>query len=300
MKKIYLLCLIVISLNIYAQTPSKMNYQAVIRNSANELVTNSSIGMKISILQESASGTAVYSESHNTTTNQIGLISLEIGGGTVLSGDISGIDWSDNIYFIKTETDTDGGTNYNLINTSQLLSVPYAMHAKTASTVTKPVLLEPYILGTSTYEDNASFYYNDKLGWQGANEACKDAYPDEEYARALTMEQITEALTLGNFSDNQNYNNVPFWVITSSVTKGTAFDGSGFNNAANLSDGVSGVSTKALQGKIIFNYMLESTNDPDHYNYGPLERFFNVEQDIFSSSTTLPCLCGTYKPAVNN
>ncbi len=297
MKKYFSLCLIVCSLNMYAQTPNKMSYQAVIRNAANELVTNAAVGMRISILQGSASGKVVYSESHTPTTNQNGLISLEIGGGTVLSGAISNIDWSDNTYFVQTETDTDGGTNYQLMTTSQLLSVPYALHAKTAATVTKPVLLEPYILGTSTYADNASFYYNKKLGWQGANEACKDAYPNERYARAFTMDQITQALTLGNFSDNQNYNDVPFWIITSSVTKGASYNGSGLNNAANLSDGLSGVSTKAIQGKITFDFKLESTNDEEHYKNGPLQRFFTVEQDIFSSSTNLPCLCGTYKPA---
>ncbi|MFN4853810.1 MAG: hypothetical protein ACK5JC_05250, partial [Bacteroidota bacterium] len=103
-----------------------MSYQAVIRNSSNTLVSNQPVGMRISILQGSASGTAVYVETQTPTTNANGLASLEIGGGTVVSGNISTIDWANGPYFIKTETDATGGSNYSITGTSQLLSVPYA------------------------------------------------------------------------------------------------------------------------------------------------------------------------------
>ena len=119
-----------------AQSPEKMSYQAVIRNSSDNLVTNQSVGMQVSILQGSASGTAVYVETQASTTNANGLVSIEIGNGTVQSGDFATIDWVNGPYFIKTETDPAGGTSYNITGTSQLLSVPYALHAKTAETVT--------------------------------------------------------------------------------------------------------------------------------------------------------------------
>ena len=112
-----------------AQAPNKMSYQAVIRNSSNALVTNSAVGMRISILQTSATGTAVYVETQNSTTNANGLASLEIGGGTVLSGNFANINWANGPYFIKTETDPTGGTSYTITGTSQLLSVPYALYA---------------------------------------------------------------------------------------------------------------------------------------------------------------------------
>lgn len=123
---------------VNAQTPEKMTYQAVIRNSTDQLVTNQGIGMQISILQTTATGTAVYVETHNTTSNANGLITVEIGNGTVQSGDFTTIDWANDIYFIKTETDptTAGGTAYSITGTSQLLSVPYALHAKTAESIT--------------------------------------------------------------------------------------------------------------------------------------------------------------------
>ncbi|MEY4110410.1 MAG: hypothetical protein RLZZ46_765, partial [Bacteroidota bacterium] len=113
----------------YAQAPNKMSYQAVIRNSSNTLVTNSVVGMRISILQTSATGTAVYVETQNPTTNANGLVSLEIGGGTAVSGNFANINWASGPYFIKTETDTTGGTSYTITGTSQLLSVPYALYA---------------------------------------------------------------------------------------------------------------------------------------------------------------------------
>jgi hypothetical protein len=145
MKRIYtILAAVLITASVFlpqqvnAQTPEKMTYQSVIRNTTDQLVTNHGIGMKISILQTTATGTAVYAETHNTTTNANGLVTVEIGNGTVVSGDFTTIDWSSDIYFIKTETDPTqaGGTAYTITGTSQLLSVPYALHAKTADIIT--------------------------------------------------------------------------------------------------------------------------------------------------------------------
>ena len=115
-----------------AQFPQKMSYQAVVRNASNALVINAPVGMQISILQGSVSGTPVYVETQNPTTNDNGLVSLEIGNGTIVSGAFATIDWATGPYFIKTETDPLGGNNYAIVGTSQLLSVPYAMYAETS------------------------------------------------------------------------------------------------------------------------------------------------------------------------
>jgi hypothetical protein len=117
---------------LLAQAPSRMSYQAVVRNSSNTLVVNQPIGMRVSILQSSVTGAVVYSETHTKTTNTNGLVSIEIGAGTPTTGTLSSINWANGPYFIKTETDAAGGTNYTISGTSQLLSVPYALHAKTA------------------------------------------------------------------------------------------------------------------------------------------------------------------------
>jgi hypothetical protein len=131
MKKIYsILAGLIMTVNVLAQAPQKMSYQAVIRNSSDALVRSTAVGMKISILQTTASGTAVYVETQTPTTNTNGLVSIEIGGGTVVSGNFATIDWVNGPYFIKTETDPSGGTNYTITGTSQLLSVPYALYSK--------------------------------------------------------------------------------------------------------------------------------------------------------------------------
>ena len=113
----------------YAQAPEKMSYQGVIRDASDNLLTNTTIGMQISILEGSETGIAVYVETHTPLTNANGLVSVEISSGTVVSGDFSTIDWSAGSYYIKTESDPNGGTNYSISGTSQLLSVPYALYA---------------------------------------------------------------------------------------------------------------------------------------------------------------------------
>lgn len=133
MRKIYtLLTAIIITVSTYAQAPEKMSYQAVVRDGSNALVTSSSVGMQISILQGSSSGTAVYVETQTPTSNANGLVTIEIGGGTLVSGDFTAIDWANGPYFVKTETDPTGGTTYTITGTSQLLSVPFALYSKSA------------------------------------------------------------------------------------------------------------------------------------------------------------------------
>lgn len=121
---------------IFSQSPSKLNYQGVVRNSSNALVSNSAVGIKMSIKQGSATGTTVYSETHTKTTNENGLFTLEIGTGTVLNGTFSNIDWSNGPFYLTSDVDLTGGTNYTLSNTSQMMSVPYALYAEKSGTST--------------------------------------------------------------------------------------------------------------------------------------------------------------------
>jgi len=125
---------IIFSSIMYAQAPEIFNYQAVLRNDAREPITNQSVGIKIAILKGSSSGNIVYSETHNPTTNDYGLINLKIGAGTT-SDDLSLIDWGADTYYMEISLDESGGSTFDLMGTSQLLSVPYALHAKTAETV---------------------------------------------------------------------------------------------------------------------------------------------------------------------
>ena len=137
MKPLFTLSILVlISFSIFGQAPHKMSYQCVVRNASGDLVINQGIGIRISILQGSATGNIVYQETYNPNpqTNGNGLLSIEIGSGLVISGIFSDISWANRTYFLKTETDPTGGTNYTVTGITQLLSVPYALHSKSAET----------------------------------------------------------------------------------------------------------------------------------------------------------------------
>ena len=137
MKRLYILLTAMLLTSFsWAQAPQKMSYQAVVRDAANALIINQEIGIQISLLQGSVSGDAVYVETQAPTTNDNGLFSIEIGAGALVSGSMTTIDWSKGPYFIHTETDPTGGTNYTITGTSELLSVPYALHAATAEQLT--------------------------------------------------------------------------------------------------------------------------------------------------------------------
>ncbi len=118
-----------------SQSQNEMSYQSIIRDSSNALVANSVVGIRISILQTSSSGAAVYIETQTPTTNANGMANISIGGGIVLSGNYTNINWANGPYFIKTETDPLGGTNYTIIGTSQLMSVPYALYAANSGSI---------------------------------------------------------------------------------------------------------------------------------------------------------------------
>ena len=133
MKKVTtFIAILLCAVTLFAQAPEKFTYQAVVRNANNSLVANTQVGMRVSILQGSVSGSAVYVETQTATTNTNGLVTLSIGGGSVQQGTFANIDWANGPFFLKTETDPNGGSNYTLTTTQQLLSVPYALYAKTA------------------------------------------------------------------------------------------------------------------------------------------------------------------------
>jgi microcystin-dependent protein len=142
-----------------AQSPEKMSYQAVIRDGGDNLAANATVGMQISILQGGSAGTAVYTETHTPTTNINGLVSIEIGAGST-SDDFSAIDWANGPYFIKSETDPSGGTNYTITGISQLLSVPYALFAGAAAAATETDPVFDAAVASGITSDDTSHWNN--------------------------------------------------------------------------------------------------------------------------------------------
>jgi len=129
MKKLYqFIFAALLSASIMAQAPQSFKYQAVLRDGSGNIKANASANIGISILQGGASGSVVYSETHSAITNAYGIVNLDLGNGTPTSGTFANIDWSAGPYFVKVSVD---GID---MGTSQLLSVPYALYAKTSGT----------------------------------------------------------------------------------------------------------------------------------------------------------------------
>lgn len=125
--------------NLGAQVPERFTYQAVVRNSGNELIKNTTVKVKIGIGTYIFAGipptlvfSPVYEETHQPVTNENGLFTVQVGAGTVLTGQFSSLQWGSKIYYIKTDIDPEGGNNYTISSISQILSVPYALHSKRA------------------------------------------------------------------------------------------------------------------------------------------------------------------------
>ncbi len=118
--------------SIYAQVPMKFSYQAVARNSAGTPLSNSTIGIRVALLDGGPSGNAVYMETHTVISNPYGVFSLQVGGGNVELGTMATVAWGTGNIWLKIEMDPAGGNNYTSMGSTQLLSVPYAMYSGTA------------------------------------------------------------------------------------------------------------------------------------------------------------------------
>lgn len=133
MKKNIPFCLLLIILSniASAQAPLAIPYQAVARTASGNLISNHLISVRFTIHDGNASGTVLYKEKHTPTTNALGLFSVNIGTGTIISGTMASINWGINLKFLQVELDTTGGNIFIDMGTTQMMSVPYALHAKT-------------------------------------------------------------------------------------------------------------------------------------------------------------------------
>lgn len=164
MKKLFLsLTFSMCFLFSHSQTPEAFKYQAVVRNSSGDILSNRNVSFRINILQGSENGNIVYTELHSFTTNDFGLVNLEIGNGSPTNGSFNNIIWANDKYFIRVELDISGGTDFQLMGTSQLVSVPYALYARKAGNgfsgnyndlAEKPVLAT--VATTGNYSDLAN------------------------------------------------------------------------------------------------------------------------------------------------
>ena len=169
MKILYILLLsIALAGKLTAQTPDRINYQAVIRSSSGQLLASSAIGVRVSLVKGTPEGSVTYQETHALTTNANGLLTFAIGSGLPAAGTYAAIDWENGPYFTRIELDLAGGTDYNLFTTSQLNSVPYALHARKADALSSPVKeTDPVFEGSAA----AAIQTADITGWNAKADA---------------------------------------------------------------------------------------------------------------------------------
>ncbi len=129
MKSTLTLILVALSSMLLAQAPQRFNYQAVVRNSDGILIKDQSVSFRMTIIEGTPSGTVKYQETQSATTNKYGLVTISIGAGQIVSGSMSSINWGADDHTLRVEIDPAGGTNFSVLSTSQLMSVPYALYA---------------------------------------------------------------------------------------------------------------------------------------------------------------------------
>ncbi len=152
------------AVSAFSQAPDAFTFQAVIRDASNNLVTGT-VGMQISIATDSVNGAVVYSETHTPTANANGLVSVQVGAGTVQSGVFANINWGNGAYYLKSETDPSGGTSYSITGGQQLASVPYALHAGNVEnlpegTYSNDIMAEVLCLSKTSTKVSPSFKVN--------------------------------------------------------------------------------------------------------------------------------------------
>ncbi|MFC0875142.1 hypothetical protein ACE01N_01040 [Saccharicrinis sp. FJH2] len=225
MKKITslaLLLFIVIAANVSSQG---FNYQTVLRNSAGKVEANTAVVLKFTIKQGSESGTSLYSESHDVSTNTFGVISVVVGEGTLISGDFSTIDWSNGPYYLNVDIDGED------MGTSQLNSVPFANYAKMAeSALTADAATSATNANHATSADNATSATNADYATNAGHATNADNATSATNADHATSADNATSATTANAANNLN--------ITGAATGDVLYyDGSKWVRLAKGTDG---------------------------------------------------------------
>ncbi len=290
MKKqfLFLIALLVSAVSI---AQNGINYKALIRDGAGNIVANTQVDLEITIKND-VSQLEVYYEQQSVVTTSDGMLILVIGEGTDTIQDFDTIDWSAVSYSINFYIDYGGGS----IDTGfqPLQSVPFAKFANSAFEAYKVVKVpEPYILGRSTTASNAKFQFNGKYGWQAAQKMCEATFPEVPNIRAFTIEQIAQAIVLGNYDATNltNFDQVEFWAIVPVVYgENSSFPLPHQNNAYGLNIRTGEVG-RGTSGRIF----IDDPAPPNDINeiFPPFKTYLQVINGK-SPSQMLPCMCGTF------
>jgi uncharacterized protein (TIGR02145 family) len=258
-----IILLILFPLCAFSQAPQKINFQSILRNTNGEVVANKTVSLKISILSGSIGGSAAYSETHTKTTDASGLISLQIGAGTVLSGVFANIGWGDFPHFIKLEADFSGGSNFVVLGSQELMSVPYALYA--SKTDTSSLNLVNRFSSKVSISDTSNMLTNYRIGLNN-----KLNISDFPIGTTLGNIQYWNGTTWVNLAPGQNgqililTNGIPSWsgaayptLTTTSISSITSTSVNGGGNIS--SDGGAAVSARGLVYATTSNPTLSNT-----------------------------------------
>ena len=183
-----------------AQVPKNFNFQAVARNAQGQLIVSQSVSVKATLTANYNGGS--YSEKHTLTTNQYGLFSLVVGKGTVLSGNINTMAWGKGVK-LTVEFDPLGGTNYQLVSTTDLASVPYAIMADSAMKVANmPKKLCDLQLSACNQ------VISDVSSPVSSTDAVNKAYADAILARVKYLESVLSITYNSGNTNTCNYGTV--------------------------------------------------------------------------------------------
>ncbi len=166
-----LLCFSLFITVVHSQAPGSFNYQGIARNHSGSPLANKLINIQASILEDSSTGTSVYTESQTTTTTALGYFTVQIGNGTPSLGTFNAINWNNNkSKWLQISIDPAGGTNFTLMGSSQLVSVPFALYAaKSGSAPTNLKAETPLSISHDSVLINPGTTVGDLISWDGNN-----------------------------------------------------------------------------------------------------------------------------------
>jgi hypothetical protein len=291
--KLTTLVLLLIGFAIVAQ--QGINYKALIKDDLGNVVAGQPINIRFAI--QKSNGTPIYEETHTSVmTDTNGVVIANIGEGTVTSGDFTTIEWSADIFQLQTEIDIEQDGTFETFDATPFKTVPYVKHAETAETAITAtnvtVVPKPYILGRSNQSSSGRFAFNGKYGWQAAQEMCIASFPGDSNVRAFTLEQIAQAIVLGNWDTNNlsNIENFFFWGITPYAVGTTYTNETHRNNVWGLNHNP-GDTSRGVRGKIIINANTIVGENPNGAN--PSNTYLEVDSNQ-AAGNVYPCMCGTY------
>ena len=232
----FLLVLLAGMTAVFAQ-PQKMTYQAVVRNSNNELVANSTVGIRVTIVEDVPNGPIIYRETHVAQTNANGLVSIVIGTGVhPYTVNLSDVQWARHDHYFQVEIDPQGGTNYTVVGTQQLVSVPYSFHSGSAVVAGKS--------DTAAYAVNANIANTANTATMAsmANTANMATYADTAYF--LVNAQNSDTAKFAYNSDTAVYANTAYSSnISTTANYADSARISNYANSANIANSATSAQT---------------------------------------------------------